>query len=82
MPIPDPGVVANIVLSHRSRYQTVSYDARADLSGLVEDGTGEIRQFSAEVHDEVVGETTVTDGGSEFAVPPYSVVLVRYVRAG
>ena len=61
--------------------ETVSYEVRADLSGLVDNGTGEIRQFSAEVRDEVVGETTVADGASEFGVPPYSVVLVTYGRA-
>lgn len=61
--------------------ETVSYNVHADLSGMVEDGTGEIRQFSAEVRDEVVGETTVTDSGSEFGAPAYSVVLVTYARA-
>jgi hypothetical protein len=62
--------------------ETVTYDITADLSGLVEQGTGEIRQFRADVLDEAVGKTTVTDGASEFEVPPYSVVLVTYKAAG
>jgi hypothetical protein len=62
--------------------ETVSYNVSADLSGLVDEGMGEIRQFSAEVRDEVVGQAAVTDGASGFEVPPYSVVLVTYDRDG
>ncbi len=62
--------------------ETVTYDVSADLSGLLSDGVGEIRQFSVEVLDEVVGQAAVTDGASEFEVPPYSVVLVRYEKEG
>jgi hypothetical protein len=62
--------------------ETVTYDVSADLSGLLSDGRGEIRQFSADVLDDAVGQTAVTDGASEFDVPPYSVVLVRYEKEG
>ncbi len=60
--------------------ETVTYDISADLSGLLSDGTGEIRQFSADVLDAPVGQAAVAGGTSEFEVPPYSVVLVTYER--
>ncbi len=76
----DPDGKINLLVLNWS--ETVSYNIRADLSGLLSDGTGEIRQFSADVRDEVVGQTTITDGVSDFAVPHYSVVLVTYDRVG
>lgn len=60
---------------------TVTYNARADLSGLLTKGTGAVRQFNTEVRDEIVGQTAVEDGVSRFAVPPRSVVLVTYEGA-
>jgi hypothetical protein len=62
--------------------ELVSYHITADLSGLLSDGTGEIRHFSATVRDEAVGKTDLTDGASEFGIPPYSVVLVTYKAGG
>jgi len=70
---------------------TVTYHVRADLSGFARVAQasachgalakGTIRQFSAEVRDEVVGETAVEEGVSRFVVPPRSVVLVTYGAA-
>ena len=64
----------------------VSYDIRADLSALggsllLPHGTATIRQFSANVHDDVVGQAQVKDGMTQFASPPWSAVLVTCTRA-
>ncbi len=62
--------------------ELVRYHVTADLSGLLREGTGEIRHFSATLRDEPAGQTAITDGASEFGVPPYSVVLVTYEKQG
>jgi len=56
--------------------KTVPYSITADLSGLLSEGTGTIRQFSADVRDDVVGKTTLAKGVSKFTAPPWSAVLV------
>ena len=66
--------------------ENVTYNTRADLPEVCRAGVptpaekwaGTIRQFNAQVRDEVVGQTAVEDGISRFAVPPQSVVLVTY----
>ena len=58
--------------------ETVSYNVRADLSGLLKEGAGSIREFSAKVRDETTGCTAVAAGISRFAVPSQSVILVQY----
>ena len=59
----------------------MSYNVTADLSGLLTDGTGTVRQFSAQIRDEVVGKTAVSKGFSHFVMPPWSAVLVTYEKA-
>ncbi len=66
----------NLLLLNSS--ETVSYHIRADLSGLLEDGTGTIRRFSAQARDEVIGQTSAAQGLSQFPAPPRSATLVTY----
>lgn len=62
--------------------EKVSYNVTADLSGLVREGTGAIREFSAEKRDEVVGSATVVKGVSRFTAPAWSAVVATYKGEG
>jgi hypothetical protein len=75
----EPDGKINLLVLNWSK--TVSYNIRADLSGLLTEGTGEIRQFSAEVRDEPVGCTAVAQGISEFTAPAWSATLIIYREA-
>jgi hypothetical protein len=61
--------------------ETVSYNVCADLSGLLREGTGTIRRFSADVKDQVVGGTPIASSVSHFAAPRWSATLVSYEKA-
>lgn len=75
----EPDGTINLLVLNSSG--TVTYDIAADLSSLLSEGTGQIRQFSADVLDEPVGQTALTNSASDFAVPPHSAVLVTYQPA-
>jgi len=70
----------NLLLLNWSK--TVSYNVTADLSGLLADGVGTVRQFSADVRDDVIGKTAVVKGISKLAAPAWSAVLVTYTKDG
>ena len=70
----DPDGKVNLLVLNWS--ETVSYHARADLSGLLTTGTATIREFSAHHRDDVVGEIAVAQSAAQFTVPAYSAVLV------
>ena len=53
----------------------VSYQITADLSGLLTNGAATLRQFSAGVHDEMVGKPAITKGILTLTAPPWSAVL-------
>ena len=58
--------------------ERASYIATADLSGLLTEGAGTIRSFSAAARDTVIGRTALRKGRSTFTVAPWSAVLVTY----
>jgi hypothetical protein len=72
----EPDGTVNLLVLNWS--ETVPYRVSADLSGLLTNGAGVIRQFSADVRDEVVGAAPLTEGRSRFRVPSWSAVLVQY----
>ncbi len=72
----EPDGAVNLLVLNWS--DTISYDVRADLSGLLSDSEGVMRRFSAEDRDEVVGRAILTDGISRFLVPPWSATLIVY----
>jgi hypothetical protein len=75
----DPDGTVNLLVVNSSA--TADYRVRADLSGLLADGKGTIRQFSTQHKDEVVGQSDLANGLSTFEVPPAAAVLVQYVPA-
>ncbi len=72
----DPDGTLNLLVLNWS--ETTSFNLRADLSGLMKEGAGSIRELSATARDEVTGCTTVIKGESRFTAPAQSVVLVQY----
>jgi hypothetical protein len=60
----------------------ISFNLTADLPGLMSAGNATIRQFSATVRDEVVGQAPIEGGKVCFAAPPWSAVLVTCRKVG
>jgi hypothetical protein len=60
--------------------QRKSYTVNADISALIEFGSGTVREFSYQAMDEVVGNLTLNGGNATFKIAGNSAILVKFDR--
>jgi hypothetical protein len=60
--------------------QQKSYTVNADISALIEFGSGTVREFSYRAMDEVVGKLRLNGGNATFTVAGNSAILIEFDR--